>query len=88
MSWQDRASVDRIGRQLAGKGVSWQDMASVGRIWCQLAGYGVSWQDMASVGRIGYQLGSDHMLELLLVESARVVRVVLPDQVCHSLYWG
>ena len=30
-SWQDGASVDRIGRQLAGYGVSWQDRASVDR---------------------------------------------------------
>ena len=35
-----RASVGRIGCQLAGRGVSWQDRASVGRI----------------VGRIGRQL--------------------------------
>ena len=41
---QDGASVDRIGRRLAGKGVGWQERASIGRIGRRLA------VDMASIG--------------------------------------
>jgi len=47
LSRQDRASVGRIRRRLAGYGVGWQQ---IGR---HLTGSDVGWQDRAAVGWIG-----------------------------------